>query len=118
MDKDSLHTQIFCLKEIKGNPCKESFSIELMKVTGYVNIIDLLLLPLYYAWEHLNYGTLDEVKFETYLKKSYKRFRHSARRYTRKLVAVLIKASSRELSQETQKTIETLIKTYSIIKEI
>ena len=113
MDKDSLHTQIFCLKEIKGNPCKESFAIELMKVTGYVNIIDLLLLPLYYAWEHLNYGTLDEVRFETYLKKSYKRYCHSAKRYTRKIVTILNIASSGRLSQETQTIIESLIKTYN-----
>lgn len=115
MDKDSLHTQIFCLKEIKGDPCKESFAIELMKVTGYVNIIDLLLLPLYYAWEHLNYGTLDEVRFETYLKKSYKRYCHSAKRYTREMVAILKRASSLGLSQETKTIIESLIKTYSII---
>lgn len=115
MDKDSLHTQIFCLKEIKGNPCKETLSIELMKVTGYVNIIDLLLLPLYYTWEHLNYGTLDEVRFETYLKKSYNRYCHSAKRYTRKLVAVLNKASYRGLSPEIKTIIESLIKSYSII---
>jgi hypothetical protein len=118
MDKDCLHTQIFCLKEIKGNPCKESFAIELMKVTGYVNIIDLLLLPLYYTWEQLNYGTLDEVKFEPYLKKAYLRFLQSAKGYTLQIVMILKQAVLKEaLSTETRSIIEALIKTYSTLNK-
>lgn len=118
MEKECLHTQICCLKEIKKNPGKVSFAIELMKATGYVNIVDMLLLPLYYAWEHYGFGTLEEVNFEDYLSKAYLRFLHSAKNITLQIVLILEESIlKKKLTPNGNSFVISLIIFYTIIIE-
>ena len=114
MRKRDIYIQILALKstrrEYGNNPC----SAELIRTTGYVNIIDMLLLPLYYSWERLGLGTLEDVCFETYLTNAYKLFCHSALSYIRQLLVLLRRVSNiRDLSQVTKSMIVSLIRLYS-----
>lgn len=115
MDKAGIYTQILLLKASKKGTSNDKLSIELIRITGYVNIIDMLLLPLYYMWEH-EYGTLEEVRFETYLMKAYTRYSLSTKNYTNQLMMILRKTSAKkELSQKTKSIVKSLLKTYSHI---
>lgn len=80
MDKKCVYEHIQSIKAAKkaANDC---CSIELIHVTGYINILDMLLLPLYNMWEYLKYGTLEDIYFESYLKRSYRRFCLSTKSY-------------------------------------
>ena len=115
MGKESLYSLILELKEIKkGTSSMDSCAIELIRTTGYVNIVDMLLLPLYYTWEHSHYGTLDDVGFETYLMKAYLRYRLSTKDYTDRIVSVLMKTASKgNLTGKTQTMVNSLIEIYS-----
>ena len=62
MDKTALYTQIQSLKATKKGTAKNSCAIELIRNTGYMNIVDMLLLPL----RTMKFGTLEDVRFETY----------------------------------------------------
>ena len=73
MDKAGIYTQIQSLKATKKATAKDSCALELIRTTGYVNIIDMLLLPLYYTWEHSKYGTL--IKKDLGQKKSLSRYK-------------------------------------------
>ena len=115
MDKTGLYTQIQSLKATKKGTAKNSCAIELIRNTGYVNIIDMLLLPLYYQWE-LKFGTLEDVRFETYLKKAYERYCRSTKNYTTQIVQILKKISLRGgLSKDTKFIVNSLLETYSNI---
>ena len=106
MDKAGIYTQIQSLKATKKATAKDSCALELIRTTGYVNIIDMLLLPLYYTWEHSKYGTLEEVSFENYLLKAY----------TNQIVLILKRTSvKRSLSQDTKYIVNSLLETYSNI---
>lgn len=75
MDKTALYTQIQSLKATKKGTAKNSCAIELIRNTGYMNIVDMLLLPL----RTMKFGTLEDVRFETYLKRAYERYCHFLR---------------------------------------
>jgi hypothetical protein len=114
MDKAVIYTQILSLKATKKGTTRDSCALELIRITGYVNIIDMLLLPLYYTWEHLKYGTLEEVNFETYLVKAYTRYSLSTKKYKDQIVLILRKTSTqKDLSQETKSIVMSLLETYS-----
>ena len=114
MKQEELYIQILSLKATKGYADKALCAIELMRTTGYVNIIDMLLLPLYYAWEKMGFGTLEEVRFESYLKKAYILFCHASVDYTRQMVTLLRKASIiKGLSLDCRSIIISLIRLYS-----
>ena len=116
MDKTGLYTQILSLKATKKGTAKNSCAKELIRNTGYVNIIDMLLLPLYYQWEQLKFGTLEDVRFETYLKKAYERYCQSTKKYTIQIVLILKKISlRRNLSKDTKTIVNSLLETYSNI---
>jgi len=110
MAKEIIYEQIKSLKARKGDT---DLLTELIKTTGYVNIIDILLLPLYFTWEQ-KYGNLNEVCFEKYLENPYQRFCLSTRMYTRLILSLLKrKVKQNSLSQENRNMIESLIKIYS-----
>ena len=113
MDKDEIHRQIISLKAIKKtskNPC----ALELIRTTGYVNIIDMLLLPLYYKWEKSNFGTLEEVNFENYLTKAYNRYCLSTNNYNNQMIIILQKTSTKKkLSNGTKSVVYSLIEIYT-----
>ena len=114
MDKAVIYTQILSLKATKKGTTRDSCALELIRITGYVNIIDMLLLPLYYTWEHHKYGTLEEVNFETYLVKAYTRYSLSTKKYKDQIVLILRKTSTqKDLSQETKSIVMSLLETYS-----
>ncbi len=116
MDKAGIYTQIQSLKATKKATAKDSCALELIRTTGYVNIIDMLLLPLYYTWEHSKYGTLEEVSFENYLLKAYNRYCLSTKAYTNQIVLILKRTSvKRSLSQDTKYIVNSLLETYSNI---
>ena len=116
IENETILSQIASLKAMKGCPKNSSFVTELIRTTGYVNIVDMLLLPLYYTWEYKSFGELKEVHFEPYLEKAYQRFCCSAKRYTRKIINILQKISNKkEISQNVQLLVNSLIRLYSII---
>ena len=89
MEKDIVYSQIMFLKAYKRKIPDDHCAKELVKASGYLNIIDMLLLPLYYCWDQFGYGTLEEVRFEVYLKRAYRRFSRSMVSYTNQLIVLL-----------------------------
>ena len=119
MDKESVYTQIQSLKASKKEVFKDNCAIELIRTTGYSNIMDMLLLPLYYAWEHSDYGTLDQVGFEKYLTNAYHLYCLSTKDYTSQIVLILKKASlQKRLSYNTKHIVVSLLCTYSNVLQI
>ena len=116
MRRSELIIQIQSLKATKGDVSSTSYATELIRATGYVNIIDMLLLPLYYAWDKLGFGKLEDVCFETYLSKAYILFCQSRDSYINKMLSLLRKVSKkRDLSQGSMSIVGGLIKIYSSI---
>lgn len=114
MDKESVYAQIQSLKASKKEVFKDNCAIELIRTTGYSNIIDMLLLPLYYIWEHSDFGTLDDVCFESYLMNAYHLYCLSTKDYTNQIVLILTKSSvQNNISKETKMKIASLLDTYS-----
>ena len=92
---------------------------DLIKASGYVNILDMLLLPLYYMWEYLKFGTLEDVCFESYLKRSYRRFCLSAKSYIFLYVLMLKKIlCSDHLSVKTNMFVMSLTHIYLNLVEL
>lgn len=117
MCKKEVYTQIQSLKAAKKGAFNDSCAIELIRITGYANIVDILLLPLYYTWEHFEYGTLEQVCFESYLRNAYSLYCLSTKDYTRQIVLILKECSVQEnLSHGTKKQVNSLLETYSYIK--
>lgn len=116
MDREEVYSQIQSLKAAKKGAFKDSCAIELIRSTGYANIIDMLLLPLYYTWEHYEYGTLDQVAFENYLTNAYHLYCLSTKDYITQIVLILKKCSvKKNLSQDTKIKITSLLDMYSNI---
>lgn len=116
MRRSEVIIQIQSLKATKGDVSSTSYAIELIRATGYVNIIDMLLLPLYYAWDKYGFGKLEDVCFETYLNNAYLLFCQSKDSYLKKILSLLRKVSKkRDLSQGSMSIIGSLIKIYSSI---
>lgn len=51
--------------------------------------VDILLLPLYFAWEHLYKQKLSDVQFESHLKKPYAKFSQRPKTATWKILLLL-----------------------------
>ena len=116
MRRSELIIQIQSLKATKGDVSSTSYATELIRAPGYVNIIDMFLLPLYYAWDKLGFGKLEDVCFETYLSKAYILFCQSRDSYINKMLSLLRKVSKkRDLSQGSMSIVGGLIKIYSSI---
>ena len=116
MLKEEVYTQIQSLKASKKGTFNDSCAIELIRSTGYVNIVDMLLLPLYYTWEHSEYGTLAQVRFESYLANAYHLYSLSTKDYNKKIVCILEECSVQDnLSHDTKKQVISLLNTYSNI---
>lgn len=95
---------IYLLKEQK----RKCFDIE----AGIVNFkvvqetcreMDILLLPLYFVWEHVFKRNLCEVQFELHLKNSYLRFSLEPKRITLKILLLLFPSISENFSSDTRK---------------
>jgi hypothetical protein len=74
-DTKKIQDVVSSLKGIK----EASFSnkeglIDFKKSTETCRIIDTLILPLYYIWEHCCHRNLGELMFEEHLQKAYQRF--------------------------------------------
>lgn len=116
MRRSEIIIQIQSLKATKRDSSRTSYAIELIRVTGYVNIIDMLLLPLYYAWEKFGFGKLEDVCFEAYLKRTYMLFCQSRDSYIIKMLLLLRKVSTkRGLSHGSMAMVGGLIGIYSSI---
>ncbi len=118
MDKRSVYEHIQSIKaaKIAANDCS---SMELIHVTGYANILDMLLLPLYYMWEYFKFGTLEDVYFESYLKRSYQRFCLSTKSYIFLYVLMLKQIlRSNHLSVKTKMFVMSLTQIYLNLVEL
>lgn len=116
MKKEELYSQINTLKAYKKGMPDARCATDLIKASGYVNIIDMLLLPLYYSWNRLGFGTLCDAGFEFYLNRAYCRFRDSIAVYTLQLLLLLKKVSSiKRLSNCCLALVKSLIGLYSEI---
>ena len=119
MKKEVLYSQIMSLKYYKRGMPNSQCAIDLIKASGYVNILDMLLLPLYYMWEYLKFGTLEDVCFESYLKRSYRRFCLSAKSYIFLYVLMLKKIlCSDHLSVKTNMFVMSLTHIYLNLVEL
>lgn len=78
--------------------------------------MDILLLPLYFVWEHMFKRNLCEVQFELHLKNSYSRFSLEPKRITLKILLLLFPAISENFSANTRK--ELLCIYLSIVNSI
>lgn len=117
MCKKEVYTQIQSLKAAKKGAFNDSCAIELIRITGYANIVDILLLPLYYTWEHSDYGTLDQVCFESYLSNAYRLYSVSTKEYFKHIIMILEECSIQDnLSHGTKDKVISLLETYSYIK--
>ena len=65
--------------------------------------MDILLLPLYFAWEHLCKQNLSDVQFELHLKRSYSKFSLDPERTTLIILLLLFPVVSKNLSDNTRK---------------
>ena len=65
--------------------------------------MDILLLPLYFVWEHMFKRNLCEIQFELHLKNSYLRFSLEPKRITLKILLLLFPAISENFSANTRK---------------
>lgn len=116
MKKEVLYSQIVSLKAYKRGIPDAQCATDLIIASGYVNIIDMLLLPLYYSWDRLGFGTLEDVDFELYLNRAYSRFRDSIAVYTLQLLLLLKKVSSiKRLSNCSLVLVKSLIGLFSEI---
>ena len=119
MKKEVLYSQIMSLKYNKIEMPDSQCATDLIKASGYVNIMDMLLLPLYYSWDRLGFGTLGDVDFELYLNRAYSRFRDSIAVYTLQLLLLLKKVSSiKRLSNCCLALVKSLIGVFSEILSI
>ena len=74
-DTNKIQEVVSSLKKIKAASFsnKEGF-IDFKKSTETCRIIDTLILPLYYIWEHCCHRNLGELRFEEHLQKAYQKF--------------------------------------------
>jgi hypothetical protein len=78
--------------------------------------MDILLLPLYFVWEHMFKQDLCEVQFELHLKNSYSRFSLEPKRITLTILLLLFPSISENFSANTRK--ELLCIYLSIVNSI
>lgn len=74
-DTKKIQDVVSSLKGVKA----ASFSnkeglIDLKKSTETCRIVDTLILPLYYIWDHCCHRNLDKLSFEEHLRKAYQKF--------------------------------------------
>ena len=117
MKKSILLNQITTLRRMKKESNADG-SNPIQMVTGYSNIWDLMLLPLYYCWEYHNYGTLNDLNFENYLQRAYRAFCRNFENLTRQLICMLRQfEKSNILSKKEQLFFISLNNTYNHIQK-
>lgn len=94
---------IALLKEQK----RKCFNIETRNVDFNVvqetcREMDILLLPLYFAWEHLYNQNLSDIQFELHLKRSYAKFSLDPERTTLIILLLLFPVVLEKLSDNTR----------------
>lgn len=86
-DTDNIHRIILEMKDIKVSSFQSKDGrIDFGKVTETCRIVDTLILPLYYIWEHCCHRSLNEVDFEEHMEKPYQRFMHNPLKNTLELL--------------------------------
>lgn len=89
--KDYILKQICSLKAAKIQSISGAVNKdELAIAVRHNNLIDLLLLPLYYAWEKITHGDIKKLCIEGYLKKSYRKYKKNAEILTQEITMLLI----------------------------
>lgn len=82
------------------------------------SMIDMLLIPLYYAWVRLEYGSLSDIRCESYLLESYTQFENNARTILQEQISMLREARVEMQAQRNLVLIDSLLKTYNKIQKI
>lgn len=100
---DIIKKNIALLKEQK----RKCFNIETRNVDFNVvqetcREMDILLLPLYFAWEHLYNQNLSDIQFELHLKRSYAKFSLDPERTTLIILLLLFPVVLEKLSDNTR----------------
>ena len=104
-DVDKIHDVVTNLKKIKASSfSRNDGPIDFQIVTETCRIIDALMLPLYYIWEHGCHQQLEDISFEDHLKKPYQRFIQNPITYTWELY-IFVTLKEPIISQLTQENI-------------
>ena len=108
---NTVKENIFVLKDQK----KKCFlvgdrMIDLKVVKKTCREMDILLLPLYYAWEHLYKQKLSDVQFEPHLKKTYTIFSLKPKTITLIILLLLFPEMSGHFSIDTKKELLCIYK--------
>ena len=74
-DTNKIKDVVSSLKRIKAASfANKEGLIDFKKSTETCRIVDTLILPLYYIWDHCCHRNLDELSFEEHLQQAYQRF--------------------------------------------
>ena len=82
------------------------------------SMIDKMLLPLYYAWTVLRYGSLSDIKCENYLMESYGQFADNAGAILQSLITMMENVRKQENEHQDLVMIDSLLITYRKIQKI
>lgn len=82
------------------------------------SMIDMMLIPLYYAWVKLRYGTLGDIRCENYLLESYSQFANNAETILQDIITLLGKVRSKVHSQQNLVMIDSLLETFNKLQKI
>lgn len=77
------------------------------------SMIDMMLIPLYYAWMKLKYGTLSEIRCENYLLESYNQFVNNAKEILQDLIIMLRVLRKKMNEKRNIVMIDSLLVTYN-----
>lgn len=82
------------------------------------SMIDMMLIPLYYAWVKLRYGTLGDIRCENYLLESYTQFANNAKAILQDLVIMLGTVKEKMSDKRNLVMIDSLLATYDKVLRI
>lgn len=82
------------------------------------SMIDMMLIPLYYAWMKLKYGTLSDIRCENYLLESYNQFVNNAKEILQDLVIMLGTVKEKMSDKRNLVMIDSLLATYDKVLRI
>lgn len=82
------------------------------------SMIDMMLIPLYYAWVKLRYGTLGDIRCENYLLESYTQFANNAKAILQDLISMLGTVREKMSEKRNLVMIDSLLATYNKVLRI
>ena len=115
-DINIVHDTIFSLKEAKQKSFLQLKDVNLLQSTMEdCRIIDMMLMPLYYVWEHVLSQNLSDVKIEQHLSDPYKRFSLSPVTITWELYLLVAVRMKMPRFLRNKKTIENMLQIYEVL---